>query len=1071
MKGILNKVLMFLLLNWSFNTLFAQSSDIPFFKKVSHPFMPAITSEYFFFSNDGILWFSTDRGLTSFDGSDVKYYTSLQQSNNFGLTRIFAMVEDKKHNFYIGTPDGLFYYNRLKKSFANLSYKFRDIKATVPFGVDALHCDREGTIYAGAANRGLFVYNPSNKVINHYNLDLSKPDSWESRRLNTVSSFADDAKDQNRIWIGSFHGIFYFDKRQRKVFQNFEMVNLKSHKLGLPSLMGDNKMIDVQKMDVASDSIIWFNSWAGGFSKYNIRTGKATIVFGRDALYKAPGIYYGYIIPKMVRFSDGKYLLGVYNGKTALYDTKTNRAIFFNVSQQNYSEEETRYIDKDSKGNIWILQRGVLYTSVPLNRRLQTVEVPTLAKLNFAKPKIRGIYFDSSSQLFYTGFLSSVGIHLYDTNFIQQNVIPTSLIDNYYNYGSTVDSKITKDGSGRFWLIGWKNHIMLPKQKKFELVEKVFPTLKWDSGENQFQDIVSANNGDVLIKSRMDTVYKINHITLGVDTFSVPNIKSGSTDAPTVFDWYDRNRDYIYLACKQGLVQCNIKTKRIRSISNTTLFGSFSASHSGGLSALDGKGHLWFVTPRYGIRIIDPVTLRCIDSIEYGSRGLIKSDFTSILGGLKNYMLFKCYNGILIYDHIKHQSFLFDQYNGLMSPENNSFLYSNGYLVIGQRNGQFEYFKLSGLDNYSSALVPYVSSLNVDTLNLFTRTGFETDSVIKLAYNQNTIALSFSVLEFLFPERVEYAYQLNPIEKKWHYTNYFNRKIIYSKLSPGKYTFRLKAQLQGGNWNTSSVEYSIVISPAWWQTLLFKILFVIGATFLVFYYYHRKIKLIQKEAYKEINHKKELLELEAKALRAQMNPHFIFNSLNSIKSLINKYENDKAADYLTIFAKLIRTLFQNSGNREISLFEELETCKLYALLEEMRFGNKIAINFEVDTTIDLKDIKVPALVLQPFIENSIWHGLVPKESGGNVSVSLKKENQNIVCMVEDDGIGRVLSQQYKSKLEKTHQSKGIGLTNMRLELDKRLNNREEEVKIVDKVDENGIPLGTLVILTFKVFDV
>ena len=121
-----------------------------------------------------------------------------------------------------------------------------------------------------------------------------------------------------------------------------------------------------------------------------------------------------------------------------------------------------------------------------------------------------------------------------------------------------------------------------------------------------------------------------------------------------------------------------------------------------------------------------------------------------------------------------------------------------------------------------------------------------------------------------------------------------------------------------------------------------------------------------------------MLELEAKALRAQMNPHFIFNCLNSIKSLIQQHEEEKSVTYLTTFSKLIRTLFNNADKKEISLYDEIETCKLYLQLEAMRFDTKFSYSVNVDENIDLKSIQVPALIIQPFIENAIWHGIVPR---------------------------------------------------------------------------------------------
>ena len=133
----------------------------------------------------------------------------------------------------------------------------------------------------------------------------------------------------------------------------------------------------------------------------------------------------------------------------------------------------------------------------------------------------------------------------------------------------------------------------------------------------------------------------------------------------------------------------------------------------------------------------------------------------------------------------------------------------------------------------------------------------------------------------------------------------------------------------------------------------------------------------------------------------------------------------------------------------------------------MRFGNKVEFVFDVDENIDLKDIKVPALILQPFIENAIWHGLVPKETGGRIVFSVLENTGAVECIIDDDGIGRELSKKYKAQYEDTHQSKAIGLTQSRLELDKLLNEREDSIQLIDKKDETGNAKGTTVIITFK----
>ena len=234
----------------------------------------------------------------------------------------------------------------------------------------------------------------------------------------------------------------------------------------------------------------------------------------------------------------------------------------------------------------------------------------------------------------------------------------------------------------------------------------------------------------------------------------------------------------------------------------------------------------------------------------------------------------------------------------------------------------------------------------------------------------------------------------------------------------------------------------------------------------------KQLKYMQSQVLKsqteklKINYHKKLLELEAKALRAQMNPHFIFNCLNSIKALIQENENEKSVVYLTTFSKLIRTLFNNAAKREISLHDEIETCKLYLQLEGMRFGEKLSYTVVIDDNVDLKSIDVPALIIQPFIENAIWHGIVPAEKGGTVQLMLIKKNGTVKIMIEDDGIGRVASQQNKPVSGgPAHQSKGVNLTQSRLEVDNLLRQRKAKLEIIDKMDENGMVKGTIVVIT------
>jgi len=245
---------------------------------------------------------------------------------------------------------------------------------------------------------------------------------------------------------------------------------------------------------------------------------------------------------------------------------------------------------------------------------------------------------------------------------------------------------------------------------------------------------------------------------------------------------------------------------------------------------------------------------------------------------------------------------------------------------------------------------------------------------------------------------------------------------------------------------------------------LFPVLMTMSGWVLIYFLFHY-VKGVRREERLKTQYQLQLVEMEAKALRAQMNPHFIYNCMNSIKALIQDDDKKLAIEYLTTFSKLIRTLFQNSDKREINLYDEIETCKLYTDLESMRLNGKLTHEFQVDPNIDLKSVKVPALIIQPFIENAIWHGIVPKEKG-MITVSVKGDDDKIVCEVEDDGIGRERSSLNKPVTPVIHESKGVHLSQARLKLEKKLNDTNATIETIDKY-ENDQSTGTRVLITFN----
>jgi LytS/YehU family sensor histidine kinase len=228
-----------------------------------------------------------------------------------------------------------------------------------------------------------------------------------------------------------------------------------------------------------------------------------------------------------------------------------------------------------------------------------------------------------------------------------------------------------------------------------------------------------------------------------------------------------------------------------------------------------------------------------------------------------------------------------------------------------------------------------------------------------------------------------------------------------------------------------------------------------------------KLERVKKEQ-ELASYQSRTAELEMQALRAQMNPHFIFNCLNSINRFILKNESEAASDYLTKFSKLIRLILQNSQSHSVSLEQELEALRLYMDMEMLRFEGKFDYQISLDPDLEIEDLEVPPLVIQPYVENAIWHGLMHKQDKGYLEIGLGRENGTLYCQITDDGVGRKRAAELKSKSASKNKSLGMQITAHRLELINALSDKATTVEVIDLVNSSGEACGTRVVLKIPV---
>ncbi len=329
-----------------------------------------------------------------------------------------------------------------------------------------------------------------------------------------------------------------------------------------------------------------------------------------------------------------------------------------------------------------------------------------------------------------------------------------------------------------------------------------------------------------------------------------------------------------------------------------------------------------------------------------------------------------------------------------------------------------------------------------------------------LSYNHNSLQFNYTAVSLTDPSKIRYAYRLKELDSNWTYTN--NRVVDFNFLQPGTYTFELKACNNNNVWTRQPLHYSFTIRPPFWQTWWFRVLIVSLIAAIIFAVFRSRMQSFKAKA----SIKQQLAELEAKAIRAQMNPHFIFNSLNAIQENIVTENVDAAYDYLSRFSKLLRMVLDNSEKNLIPFRSELETIRLYLSLEALRFSQSFTYTIEVDEQLDKDDIYIPSLLLQPFAENAIWHGLSNKEGEKKLLLQFAERNGSIECVIQDNGVGRTKAAEIKrQKLGAGgFESKGTKLALQRIEILNRERPGSASIETIDLSDAGGNATGTKVLI-------
>ncbi len=656
-------------------------------------------------------------------------------------------------------------------------------------------------------------------------------------------------------------------------------------------------------------------------------------------------------------------------------------------------------IYEDPLKNIWM---GTLSSGIiKFNPHTEKIMAwPIIAISGIETRMVRAIFMDRDGQL----WIGSRDKGLFKFYPDQNRFVHVNGIKGYEISSQTIRS-IYEDHSGVLW-IGTANG--LNRYNKLQNRFEVFRAAQESPNNNSIYQIGESSDGKLLYLACFRGGFQIfNKLSNTFKTFSTnPTIK--------------RNGAKNYAMCFEML--------------NTD--SAMIGTYGGGLCIINLKNN----------------TFRSITE----KQGLANNSIYGILRQGNNFWL-STNRGLSCYNSSTHLIRNFGLKNYIQSNEYNEGAYcktSDGTFYFGGVSG-FNYFNPLNFPLGNERYITAITRIKKGEEEVLFTTNKKGERSIKLHYNDNLISFEFATLNLMSSQTNTYAYMLEGFDEAWIRSGQ-RTTAYYTKLSPGHYTFRVKSLSVDSLNHASESSVSITIDPPFWRTWWFYTLIILSVLLSILWIVKWRTQIITA------NHNHKLAELELKALRSQMNPHFIFNSLNSIQYFILKKEPKAAYDYLTKFSNLMRMILQNSKFKSITLKAEHDWLKTYLELENLRMENTLHFSINLEKDLDPKQIFVPTMVLQPYVENAIIHGLLPKDGVRNLDIDISVSHQNLKCIITDNGIGRVASNELNKTRLKHHESTAMNLTKDRLAILNIETGKGVGPIVVDLKNEHGHAIGTKV---------
>jgi len=968
----------------------------------------------------GFLWIGTSAGLSMYDGYGFQNHPYSKDTELIGRVNVIKL--DQQNHLWIGSGAGLFCYvnNEIIKISAG---------SILPQGVNDIFPDESGTIWLATENGPARV---NTKQIDFTgNRKTILPDhilsQWstntgiiENRRATHISKSPDNA-----VYISQFHKLFRFTGDQLELI--FSTSGIRD---------------EIYTLFPVSRSKIYFDAVSTEITR--IENGNATVIPFKE--FYQPGLDSG---------MKGSWYVGT-RGAFYFHPQTGKASRFIRISDQ-YAVWPSAVLEDNNF--LWVATHDGLIKLKPAIFFHHSV--PAAAPyIDFysAKELKNGTFLFGSNN---GGVFSRT-----DTGFqlFKKELVPGAEIKDIY-----------EDEMGWIWMASGYQGLILIRNgiaQRFTVENGLHDNslhqfLK--TADNRFFVFGDEGSSEIIVNQNSEVSFKKHHFQ--------PNISKYAK----FFSGIEGPDGTIWAGGEEGLVCLRNDSLHRFQLQGKQLSVNYIIK--------DKEGYIWMAAGGEGILQCsfngknEPELINQFTEKD----GLNTSNFLSLLADSDNNIWAGSSKGIsLIGRNGKYSGRVmnFDEPDGFIKP---GYSYIRLYQAKDKRIWAVTMFGIASflpdqLGSTDTAPFIYISGIRQMEKNQAQADQSDTSTFSRkvFSYNNNSFTFSFAALDYANQEDMRYYYRLEGLDTNWRNSG-DQRSVSFQNLSAGNYLFRVKAMNSKGVWSKADAIYGFRIVPPFWKTWWFISLLIVTISALLFYLINRRIRYIKTREAKSREKELEVMRLNKEfatsqltALRMQMNPHFIFNALNSVQHFILQGNVVEANKYLAKFSKLQREILHSSDQQFITLEKEIEILTWYLELEQYRFGESFTWQINKSEEIEPEELKIPPMVLQPFVENAIWHGLMPRQTDRALTIYYDLYSEDILQVtLRDNGIGRAASSQLKQNEalhKKKHESKGMSMVHQRLQLLQEQYGKPFNATVSDITDLHGQVQGTQVILRIFIGD-